>query len=189
MFYLHLYVFFLIFLHHLVHRNQLRCNNRHICKVVYMVNYSCSRDNELCCTHHLTRHPHLTSSITASGAGGWRHFFGDIVPSEFVSHPLSVSDGSCGRGSLYPLQIVEIAFALWMCGFSAPRVGGNFSDSRFLVLNSSHLSSASVWHLLFLAYTAHTKASSMVVASSSSKSFSPKFWKIWMASESVSRVR
>src|SRR6266496_3672783 len=40
--------------------------------------------------------------------------------------------------------------ALFVCGFSVPSVGGNFSPSKLLHLNSSHLNSDTVWGGAFL---------------------------------------
>ena len=83
------------------------------------------------------RHPHLTSSKTAFGAGGNKQPCGKYVfPS--TNQPLSSKLRRLGFGVTYDLSLIYTKLARMICGSKVPTVGGSISPSRFLDRNISH---------------------------------------------------
>ena len=61
----------------------------------------------------LVSHPHLTSSRTATGAGGSKQYMGErALVSGLRTHPLSVVAGRIGLGLVYDLHTRLILFVL-----------------------------------------------------------------------------
>ena len=96
--------------------------------------------------HSLTPHPHRTSSTTAVGAGDTRERTGTKERSASWAQPRVQGSGNSGWRTRSWFQILACIWALRMCWYQVPDVGGMLSMPCFAgwFLNRFHLSSVDV---------------------------------------------